>query len=157
MYTALERGILDVGVTGANAAYGRRRNEVTAYMAGRLPLFTVENATVNADVWNSLPEEFRDILLEEGAGYELEFFRVTPILSSLGIPKLLDEDMIYIPFSDEMKEFMFEEVGMGRVIPNWISRFGVRATEAAEIFNRTVGPVAGVRINPDGSASLIEN
>ncbi len=65
--------------------------------------------------------------------------------------------MIYIPFSDEMKEFMFEEVGMGRVIPNWISRFGVRATEAAEIFNRTVGPVAGVRINPDGSASLIEN
>ena len=65
--------------------------------------------------------------------------------------------MIYIPFSDEMKEFMFEEVGMGRVIPNWISRFGGPDTEAAEIFNRTVGPVAGVRINPDGSASLIEN
>ena len=34
VYTALERGILDVGVTGANAAYGQRRNEVTAYMAG---------------------------------------------------------------------------------------------------------------------------
>ena len=29
---------------------------------GGLPPFTVENATVNADVWNSLPEEFRDIL-----------------------------------------------------------------------------------------------
>ena len=125
-------------------------------MAGGLPLFTVENGTVNREVWDSLPDDFRTILWEEGARYELEFFRVTPILSSLGIPKLLDEDMIYIPFSDEIKDYMFEEVGIKRVIPNWVSRVGGTDTEAVEIFNRTVGPVAGVKIEPDGSASLIE-
>ena len=156
VYTALERGILDGGVTGANAAYGQRWYEVTDYMAGGLPLFTVENGTVNREVWDNLPADFRGVLWEEGARYELEFFRVTPVLSSLGIPKLLDTGMTYIPFSDELKDYMFEEVGLKRVIPNWVSRVGGYDTEAVEIFNKTVGPVAGVRVNPDGSASLIE-
>ena len=154
VYTALERGILDGGVTGANAAYGQRWYEVADYMAGPLPLFTVENATFNPDVWNSLPADFQAILLEEGAKYELEFFRITPVLSGLGIPKLLDEGMIYNPFSDEVREFLFEEVALKRVVPQWVNRVGGPDTEAVRLFNKTVGPVAGIIINPDGSASL---
>ena len=158
VYTALERGILDGGVTGANAAYGQRWYEVADYMAGPLPLFTVENATFNADVWNNeLPEDFRAILLEEGAKYELEFFRVTPILSALGIPKLLDEGMIYTPFNEEIRKFLFEEVALKYVIPQWVNRVGGAETEAVQLFNKNVGPVAGIVINPDGSASLIDN
>ena len=157
VYTALERGILDGGVTGANAAYGQRWYEVADYMAGPLPLFTVENATFNADVWNNeLPEDFRQILLEEGAKYELEFFRVTPILSALGIPKLLDEGMIYNEFNDEVRTFLFEEVALKYVIPQWVNRVGGYDTEAVQLFNKNVGPVAGIIINPDGSASLLE-
>lgn len=156
VYTALERGILDGGVTGANAAYGQRWYEVASYMAGPLPLFTVENATFNPDVWNGLPQDFRDIIWEEGAIYELEFFRVTPILSQLGIPKLLDEGMIYTPFSDEIRTFLFEEVALKKVVPQWVNRVGGADTEAVELFNKTVGPVAGILINPDGSASLTE-
>ena len=154
VYTALERGILDGGVTGANAAYGQRWYEVADYMAGPLPLFTVENATFNPDVWNNLPQDFQAILLEEGAKYELEFFRVTPILSSLGIPKLLDEGMTYNPFSEEIREFLFEEVALKRVVPQWVNRVGGPQTEAVALFNKTVGPVAGITINPDGTASL---
>ncbi len=157
VYTALERGILDGGVTGANAAYGQRWYEVADYMAGPLPLFTVENATFNADVWNNeLPDDFKAILLEEGAKYELEFFRVTPILSALGIPKLLDEGMIYNEFSDEVRTFLFEEVALKYVIPQWVNRVGGYDTEAVELFNKNVGPVAGIIINPDGTASLRE-
>ena len=157
VYTALERGILDGGVTGANAAYGQRWYEVADYMSGPLPLFTVENATFNYDVWQEIPEDFRQILLEEGAIYELEFFRVTPILSSLGIPKLLDEGMIYTPFNDEIKKHLFEEVALNYVIPQWVNRVGGYDTEAVELFNKNVGPVAGIKINPDGTASLIGN
>ena len=157
VYTALERGILDGGVTGANAAYGQRWYEVADYMAGPLPLFTVENATFNPDVWNSLPADFQAILLEEGAKYELEFFRVTPVLSGLGIPKLLDQGMIYTPFSEEIRTFLFEEVALKKVVPQWVNRVGGPDTEAVALFNETVGPVAGILINPDGSASLVEN
>lgn len=157
VYTALERGILDGGVTGANAAYGQRWYEVADYMAGPLPLFTVENATFNYDVWQELPEDFRQILIEEGAIYELEFFRFTPVLSSLGIPKLLDEGMIYTPFSDEIKKHLFEEVALNYVIPQWVNRVGGYDTEAVQLFNKNVGPVAGIQINPDGTASLAGN
>lgn len=157
VYTALERGILDGGVTGANAAYGQRWYEVADYMAGPLPLFTVENATFNYDVWQEIPEDFQQILWEEGAIYELEFFRFTPVLSSLGIPKLLDEGMTYTPFSDEIKRHLFEEVALNYVIPQWVNRVGGYDTEAVELFNKNVGPVAGLKINPDGTASLIDN
>ena len=157
VYTALERGILDGGVTGANAAYGQRWYEVADYMSGPLPLFTVENATFNYDVWQEIPEDFQQILLEEGARYELEFFRVTPILSALGIPKLLDEGMIYTPFNEEIRKHLFEEVALKYVIPQWVKRVGGVDTQAVELFNKNVGPVAGIRINPDGTASLVDN
>ncbi len=157
VYTALERGILDGGVTGANAAYGQRWYEVADYMSGPLPLFTVENATFNYDVWQAIPEDFRQILIEEGARYELEFFRVTPILSALGIPKLLDEGMIYTPFSEEIRAHLFEEVALKYVIPQWVKRVGGADTEAVKLFNKNVGPVAGIQINSDGTASLIGN
>ena len=161
VYTALERGILDGGVTGANAAYGQRWYEVADYMAGPLPLFTVENATFNYDVWEAIPEDFQQILIEEGAIYELEFFRFTPILSSLGIPKLLDEGMIYTPFNEEIKTYLFEEVALNYVIPQWVKRVGYpdnpAGVEAVELFNRNVGPTAGIVINEDGTASLTGN
>ena len=151
VYTALERGLLDGGVTSAKGAYDQMWYEVTDYMAGPLPLFTAENGTVNKEMWDSLPEDFRDILWEEGARYELEFFRITPVLSRLGIPKLLDTGMTYIPFSDEIRHHMLEEAALKRVIPNWVRRVGGPNTEAVEIFNKTVGSVIGLRIEADGS------
>ena len=36
VYTVLKRGIIDAGVTGANAAYDRRWYDVTEYMNGPL-------------------------------------------------------------------------------------------------------------------------
>ena len=95
--------------------------------------------------------------MEEGAIYELEFFRFTPVLSSLGIPKLLDEGMIYTPFNDEIKKHLFEEVALNYVIPQWVNRVGGYDTEAVQLFNKNVGPVAGIKINPDGTASLAGN
>lgn len=86
----------------------------------------------------------------------MEFFRLTPILSNLGIPKLLDEGMIYTPFSEEIRTFLFEEVALKKVVPQWVNRVGGPDTEAVKLFNKTVGPVANILINPDGSASLIE-
>ena len=86
VYPALERGILDSGVTGTNAAYGQRWYEVAKYMSGPLPLFTVEHATFNPEVWNSLPADFQAVLIEEGAKYELEFFRSLPHCPNWAFP-----------------------------------------------------------------------
>ena len=84
-------------------------------------------------------------------------FRVTPVLSDLGIPKLLDEGMTYIPFNQEIRDFMFEEVALKYVVPQWVKRVGGPDTEAVELFNKKIGPVAGIQINADGTATLIDN
>ena len=44
VYTALERGILDAGVTGASPGFSQRWYEVTEFMNGRLISF---NSTTN--------------------------------------------------------------------------------------------------------------
>ena len=89
--------------------------------------------------------------MEEGAKYELEFFRVTPVLSGLGIPKLLDEGITYNPFNEEVRTFLFEEVALKYVVPQWVKRVGGTDTEAVRLFNKNVGPVAGIIINEDGN------
>ena len=58
VYTALERGILDAGVTSANPGLSQRWYEVTEYMNGRLYSFNATTNVVNEDVWNGIPPTF---------------------------------------------------------------------------------------------------
>ena len=51
VYTALERGILDAGVTGATAGHGQRWYEVTSYMSGPLTNLISTSNVMNAEVW----------------------------------------------------------------------------------------------------------
>ena len=56
--------------------------------------------------------------------------------------------MIYTPFSDEIKKHLFEEVALNYVIPQWVNRVGGYDTEAVQLFNKNVGPVAGIQDQP---------
>ena len=102
VYTALERGILDCGVTGADPAYGQRWYEVTSYMNGPLPSFTATNNIVNSQVWDRMPEDLQKIFLEEGARAELEQLRLTAIQNEVGTEKNLRAGLELVRFSDEI-------------------------------------------------------
>ena len=52
VYTALERGILDCGVTVAFAAHAQRWYEVTDFMVGPLSSQLLNTVIVNRDVWD---------------------------------------------------------------------------------------------------------
>ncbi len=45
---------------------------------------------------------------------------------------------------------------MGRMIPNWVKRVGGADKQEVQLFNEKVAPIAGVKINPDGSVSRVE-
>ena len=51
VYTALERGIIDAGVTGSTPGYGQRWYEVAGYLNGPLKSLLSTNNIVNAEVW----------------------------------------------------------------------------------------------------------
>ena len=78
VYTALERGVLDCGVTVAFASVAQRWYEVTTYMVGPLATQAVSTIMMSPLVWNDLPPDIQQILIEEGARHELEGLRVTP-------------------------------------------------------------------------------
>lgn len=158
VYTALERGILDCGVTGADPAYGQRWYEVTSYMNGPLPSFTATNNIVNSMVWDRMPEDLQQIFLEEGARSELEQLRLTAIQNEVGTQKNLNAGLELVKFSDEINA-QIRIATKTHVLPGWLRRLGgpddARAKEWVPLFNERVGSWVGLKIEDDGTISEV--
>ena len=154
VYTALERGILDCGVTGADASHGQRWYEVTDYMIGPLISWPFVNNVINADKWNQIPEDLQRILIEEAAKSELEALRIGSIQNEMGLVKNQAEGLEFIPFSAEMQEQSLNGSVMERVLPNWVKRVGDPTHPViTNIFNTKIGPLVDLKIESDGSVT----
>jgi TRAP-type C4-dicarboxylate transport system substrate-binding protein len=154
VYTALERGILDCGVTGADASHGQRWYEVTDYMIGPLISWPFVNNVINADKWNSIPADLQNILIEEAAKSELEALRIGSIQNEMGLIKNQAEGLEFIPFSEAMQDQSLNGAVMERVLPNWVKRVGSGTHPViTDIFNVHIGPLVGLKIEADGSVT----
>ena len=157
VYTALERGIIDAGVTGSTPGYGQRWYEVAGYLNGPLKSLLSTNNIVNAEVWDSIPEDLQMIFIEEGAKSELEQLRLTSIQNVTGVQKNIDAGMELVEFTPELAEYSLNVAVMEHVVPGWLRRLGYpgRNDEAVEMFNEHVGPYVGVSIGEDGSVGSL--
>ena len=154
VYTALERGVLDAGITGGTPGYGQRWYEVTDYLYGPIVgSIGVTYVTVNGEKWRELTESNRQVLKEIGAEFEAENLRLLKAeWDPDGINLNVEEGMEYHDFPDDVKARM-RATALETIIPNWVERAGGPDSEGVNIFNEKVGPIVGVVINPDGSAS----
>ena len=150
VYTALERGILDCGVTGADPAYGQRWYEVTTHMNGYLVSLFNDNVVMNSANFNKLPADLKAILLEEGAKHELEALRLAAIQNEVGVKKNELAGLINVPFSAELQALSDQAV-LNNVVPGWINRVGDLSDPIFAIFNEKVTPIVNIRIEPDGT------
>ena len=150
VYTALERGILEAGVTGGDAGYGQRWYEVTGYINGPLTSWPSSHNVINGEVWASIPDDLKEIMKEEGAKLELEALRVGSIQNELGLQKNIDAGMTYVEFGPEMRAHSDNAVS-NSVVPNWVERVGGPTSPFVAVFNRAIGPVVGLNIEPDGT------
>ena len=157
VYTALERGVLDAGITGGTPGYGQRWYEVTDYLYGPIVgSIGVTYVTVNSEKWGAISAENQAILKEIGQEYEAENLRLLKAQwDPDGINLNVEEGMEYSDFPDEVKARM-RETALNAIIPNWVERAGGADSEGVKIFNDKVGPIVGVVINPDGTASETE-
>ncbi len=155
VYTALERGILDAGVTGSTPGHGQRWYEVTDYLNGPLKSLLSTNNIVNADVWDSIPEDLQMIFIEEGAKSELEQLRLTSIQNVTGVQKNIDAGMELVEFTPELADYSLNVAVKEHVIPGWLRRlkFPGEGDDAVAMFNEHVGPYVGMMIEADGSVS----
>ncbi len=152
VYVALERGILDAGVTAGSAGFGQRWYEVTDYLVGPLEARGHVILAMNQDVWNKLPEDIQEIMMEEGHRVEQETWNGTDEWARQSIVDNVAAGMEYMEFSPEIREII-GEIARERVLTNWVKRVGGPETEVAKLFNQKVGPIVGVQINPDGTAT----
>lgn len=153
VYTALERGILEAAVAGADAGHGQRWYEVTDYLAGPLTSFPSTNNIINGDKWASIPPNLQQILIEEGAISELEALRIASIQNEMGLAKNLDKGMTLYEFNDEVNERSLNSSVIEHVIPAWINRVGSTDHRIITVFNEQVGPLVGLHINADGTVT----
>ncbi len=149
VYTALERGILDAGVTGGDAGHGQRWYEVTKHISGPLVAWPSHFNVMNKKVWEKLPPDLQQIMIEEGAKFELEGLRIGAIQNELGLEKNIRAGMEYLEFSPEIRA-RSDAVVFERVVPNWVKRVGPDKP-FIKVFNEHVGPRIGMRVEPDGS------
>ena len=152
VYTALERGILDAGVTGANPGLSQRWYEVTDYMNGRLYSFNSTTNVVNGDVWAEIPADIQQILLEEGAKQELEALRLTAIHNVTGITRNVEAGLELVEFGPEAQA-LSKRAGAESVLPNWLQRLGYpdKGQDVVDVFNNKIGPFVGLRVDLDAS------
>ena len=153
VYTALERGLLACGMTSAKPAFQLRWYEVSSYMMGPLYNVLALSNVISGDVWDAIPADLQQIILEEGAKLELEALRLAPAQSAAGVQENIDAGMEYIPFSPELQQ-QSRQAAMSRVIPLWVDRVGNTSDPIiADTFNNKVGPIVGMRIESDGSVT----
>ena len=150
VYTALERGILDCGVTGADPAYGQRWYEVTTHMNGFLVSLFNDNVVMNSSIYEKLPPDLQAILIEEGAKHELEALRLAAIQNEVGVIKNENEGLIKVLFSEELQALSDQAV-LNNVVPGWINRVGDLEDPIFDIFNEKITPIVGIRIEDDGT------
>lgn len=151
VYTALERGILEAGVTGGDAGHGQRWYEVVNYINGPLTSWPTSHNVINKEVWESIPDDLKAIFEEESARMELEALRLGSIQNELGLQKNIDAGLEYIEFGPEMRALSDQSVNES-VLPKWVERVGgPEEFFVQEVFNEAIGSIVGIRIETDGT------
>ena len=150
VYPALQRGVLDAGVTCGSCAIGQKWYEVTDYITGPIPGSWIQTfVTFNSKQWNSLPADFQAILLEEGALHSKRA-KAAALQADIEAEGQLELRMEHTNFSPEMLG-IFKDAAASSVIPNWVLRAGGPESEAVKLYNTKVAPITGLYVASDGS------
>lgn len=71
LYMALERGVIEAADTGTDEIFYKKFYEVTPYLTKDYMIAPPHAlVSINLDIWNSMPEEYQNIMLEASAEVE---------------------------------------------------------------------------------------
>ena len=145
VYTALERGTLDAGITGTKPGFGLRWYEVSKYLVGPISMRPHVALSVNKNTWKRLPPDIQKIMREEAERLvEEKAFLAIEEWNQEGINKNVEKGMEHLPFTPELKASI-KEVLRTKVVPDWVKRAG--GAEAARQFNELIAPIVGYKVS----------
>ncbi len=157
LYTALQIGTVDAAVTTLLLGVTGSLYEVADHIAGPVIGFGYTNNVINQDVWDGIPTDLQQIIIEEGAKAELEALRLAPFQNFIALEAAEDLGLEAAPFSDETQEHIQTVVLTEHVLPGWLRRLGYPGSgaDAVAIYNAKSAPYTGLMIAPDGSIERV--
>ena len=156
-FKAIDLGLVEAGTAGALPAVTGRLYEVAGYMTGPVVGFGHTSNVINREVWDGIPADLQQIIIEEGAKTELEALRLAPFqnFTAVAINRALGLEPTY--FDAETVRHLREVVAPEFVMAGWVERldYPERNRDAVRIFNEHVGPFVGLHIAADGSVARV--
>ena len=145
VYTSLERGTLDAGLTSAKPGFGLRWYEVSKYLVGPLLMRPHVALSMNKAAWQRLPPDIQKIFKEEAERVvEARAFTAIEEWNQEGMTKNVEKGMEHLPFSPEIRATI-KEIVRTKVLPDWVKRAG--GAEAARLFNEIIAPLVGFKVD----------
>lgn len=142
VYGALERGVLNSGLTGTDPGYGQRWYEVTQYIHCCISARPHVAIVINKDLWNTIPPESQKVIQEEADKMEQKNFELIDSWDKEGLRKNIEKGMIEKPLTPEIVQAI-KEVVRTQVIPKWVERTGGLNGEGVKYFNEIISPHVG--------------
>lgn len=107
VYTALQQGTVDAQENGAGLVYATKFQEVQKYYSLTSHVYSLDAVAINADFYNSLPEDLQALVKEGAETILIQKQRETEMNEDAGfIQKLEDEGMIINEITPEnMQKF----------------------------------------------------
>ncbi len=157
IYSAMQIGTVDTTVTTALLGVTGRLFEVSDHIAGPVIGFGYTNNVINKDVWNAMPQDLRQIMIEEGAKMELEALRLAPFQNFVALEANKMAGLKPTPFSRDTRQHIDATVAPEYIIPGWLRRLGYpeRGQEIVDIYNSKSAPYTGLRVNADGTVERV--
>lgn len=146
---ALQRGVVDCGVTGSLSGNTARWWEVATHIYPLSLGWSVTAHAMNLDSWNALAPEVQDFLLEQFAEYEDRMWETVQLATDEGVACNIGEDpctlgskasMTAVPVA-ESDQAALDALLEADVLRGWARRCGA---ECVAEWNETVGPVVGL-------------
>jgi TRAP-type transport system periplasmic protein len=153
VYSALERGVVDCGITGSGSGAAARWPEVTTHISNMALSWALTGYIVNVQWWNRLDPQVRAFLegtFREVADKQWELGAAASrdgIDCNIGraegcrIHNLATRPMTEVPVTDADRALVRDALEK-TVLPGWVRRCGARC---GEIYNQVIAPISGVR------------
>lgn len=142
VYTALERGTVDAGLTGSYSGYSLKWYEVSKYMVDVNHGPVLGLAMVSKRTWDRLNPQQQALLREAGKTMQDKGWEVGRRTTTEGIEESRKKGMEFIAASPAMAAAV-KKVSSEIVVPGWVKRSGPDAKAA---FNQHLAPHTGFSI-----------
>lgn len=139
VYTALERGTVDAGITGTYPGFALKWFEVTKYLVdiGHGPVGAA--FVVSKKTWDKLSPEIKTIVTKLGEDFSERGWELGRRTTQEGIDENRKKGMELIALSPAMAAAT-QKVTKEVIIPSWLKRAG---PDGKAIFNQYLAPHAG--------------